>query len=79
VVSGDNDKQAKRFFNQPENYEFITQNKVYPPAAQIQFHFADYRNALNEAANSSELFISQSAGWVGQLCIKFLKLGGWLL
>lgn len=79
VVYVDNDKQAKQFFNKPEIYEFISQKKRYPQAAQVQFHFADYRNDLENMDNCFDLLISQYAGFVGQHCKKYLKVGGFLL
>ncbi len=79
VVYVDNDKQAKQFFSKPEIYEFIAQKKIYPQAAQIQFHFEDYRNGFNEKPGSFDLLISQYAGFVGQFCKQYLKTGGLLL
>ena len=79
VVYVDNDKQAKQFFSKPEILEFINQNKVYPQVAQFQFHFADYRNRFDEMAGSFNLLISQYAGFVGQHCKHYLKIGGLLL
>lgn len=79
VVYVDNDKQAKRFFSKPEIYQFIAQNKVYPQAAQVKFHFADYRNGFDETQESFDLLVSQYAGWVGQECKQYLKAGGFLL
>mgnify|MGYP007066205548 CR=1 FL=1 len=79
VVYVDNDKQAKLFFSKPEIYEFITQKKVYPQVARVQFCFADYRNGFDEIAGSFDLLISQYAGFVGQHCKQYLKIGGLLL
>lgn len=79
VVYVDNDKQAKQFFSEPEIYQFIAQNKAYPQAAQVKFHFADYRNGFDETEGSFDLLISQYAGWVGQECKQYLKAGGFLL
>ena len=79
VVYVDNDKQTKQFFNKPEIYEFITQKKLYPQPAQVQFHFADYRNDLENMDNRFDLLISQYAGFVGQHCKSYLKVGGFLL
>jgi hypothetical protein len=79
VVYVDNDKQAMQFFGKPEIYEFIAQNKIYPQAAQVKFHFADYRNGFDETAASFDLLISQYAGFIGQHCKQYLKVGGLLL
>jgi hypothetical protein len=53
--------------------------KVYSQAAQVQFHFADYRNDLENMDNRFDLLISQYAGFVGQYCKPYLKVGGLLL
>lgn len=79
VAYVDNDRQAKRFFDRPEIYEFIAQNRVYPQPAQFQFHFTDYRHGINESAGSFDLLISQYAGFIGQHCKKYLKTSGVLL
>ncbi len=79
VVYVDNDKQAKQFFGNPETYEFIAQNKIYPQAAKVKFYFSDYRNSLDEITGSFDLLISQYAGFVGQHCKRYLKVGGLLL
>lgn len=79
VAYVDNDKQAKRFFGKPEICEFIAKNRVYSQPAQFQFHFADYRNGFDETTGSFDLLISQYAGFVGQHCKKYLKIGGVLL
>lgn len=79
VVYVDNDRQARLFFDSPDIYEYIAQKKVYPQPAQVQYHFADYRNEFPEAVGSFDLLISQYAGFVGQHCKKYLKVGGLLL
>lgn len=79
VVYVDNDSQARQFFGEPAIYEFIAQKKVYPQTAQVQHRFADYRSEFDEDANSFDLLISQYAGFVGQYCKKYLKIGGLFL
>ena len=79
VVYVDNDSQARQFFGDPAIYEFIAQKKVYPQTAQVQYRFADYKNEFDEDANSFDLLISQYAGFVGQHCKKYLKIGGLFL
>ena len=79
VVYVDNDKQAKQFFGRSEIFEFIAERKVYPQEAKVSFHFADYRSGFDEMIGSFDLLISQYAGFVGQYCKQYLKIGGLLL
>ena len=79
VVYVDNDRQARKFFDASEIYEFIAQKKHYSQIAQVHYHFADYRNGFDEDLDSFDFLISQYAGFVGQYCKKYLKTGGLLL
>lgn len=79
VVYVDNDRQARRFFDASEIYEFIAQKKNYAQIAQVRYHFADYRNGFGEDPDSFDLLVSQYAGFVGHYCKKYLKTGGVLL
>jgi len=79
VVYVDSDKQAKKFFNDPEVQRFIDERKGFPQEAQIIFHAADYRKGFDEQEEGFDLLISQYAGFVGQDCKRYLKRGGLLL
>lgn len=79
VVYVDNDKQAKQFFSEPEILKFIAERKIYSQEAKVTFHFADYRNGFDEMIDSFDLLISQYAGFVGQYCKRYLRIGGFLL
>lgn len=80
VVYVDSDKGAKKFFDdQKLLQDFVYRRKNYPQDAKVKFHFADYRNGFNEKEESFELLISQYAGFVGQYCKRYLKIGGLLL
>lgn len=79
VVYVDNDDQTKRFFNKPELSTFIEERKIYSQDAKVTFQYADYRNGFDEAVASFDLLISQYAGFVGQDCKQYLKMGGFLL
>jgi hypothetical protein len=79
VVYVDNDKQAKQFFDSPEVLTFINERKIYQQESRISFHFADYRNDFDEPFGTFDLLISQYAGFVGQYCKSYLKIGGFLL
>lgn len=79
VVYVDNDKQAKQFFGKPEIFKFIAKRKIYPQEAKVTFHFADYRNGFDEPFETFDLLISQYAGFVGQYCKPYLKIGGLLV
>ncbi len=79
VVYVDNDKQAKRFFGNPEVLKFVAGRKVYPQKAKVTFYFADFRDSFDEPSETFDLLISQYAGFVGQHCKPYLKTGGFLL
>lgn len=79
VVYVDNDKQAKRFFGNPEILKFVAGRKVYPQEAKVTFYFADFRDSFDEPSETFDLLISQYAGFVGQHCKPYLKTGGFLL
>jgi len=75
----DTDKRTKQFFQFPEVFDFIAQNKVYPQRSEVTFHPADYRQALAEPDESYDLLISQYAGFISQHCKRYLKINGILL
>ena len=79
VIYVDNDKQAKQFFGKPEVFKVIAERKIYPQEAKVTFHFADYRNGFDEPFETFDLLISQYAGFVGQHCKPYLKIGGLLV
>lgn len=79
VVYVDSYKKTKKFFDNPEVYDFITKNKTYKEEPQITFHLKDYQKEIEEPKQSFDLLISQYAGFVSQYCKKYLKVGGLLL
>lgn len=80
VVYVDSDKKAKKFFdNQKLLQDFVNRRKNYLQKTKVTFHFADYRNSIDEIEESFDLLISQYAGFVGQHCKRYLKKGGLLL
>lgn len=80
VVYVDSDKKAKKFFdNQKLLQDFVYRRKNYLQKTKVTFHFADYRNSIDEIEESFDLLISQYAGFVGQHCKRYLKKGGLLL
>lgn len=79
VVYVDADKQARRFFSDPSNYDFINGRKQYEQDASVTFHAADYREALPEPDARFDLLISQYAGFISQYCKRYLRIGGMLL
>jgi len=79
TVYVDSDKKAKKFFNDPEIYNFIEKHKIYPENADVTFHAMDYKNDLGMKEQSFDLLISQYAGFVSQYCKRYLKIGGVLL
>jgi hypothetical protein len=79
VVYVDNDNSAKKFFRDSKFLDFVEEQKSYPQDPKITFHFADYRNEIDERDRSFDLLISQYAGFVGQYCKRYLKKDGLLL
>lgn len=80
VVYVDSDKKAKKFFdNQKLLQDFVYRRKNYLQKTKVTFHFADYRDSIDEIEESFDLLTSQYAGFVGQHCKRYLKKGGLLL
>jgi len=79
VVYVDNDKEAKQFFDNPSNYEFVTKRKHYTEPTSIKFHAVDYQTGIDEPDQSFDLLISLTAGFVSLHCKRHLKVGGLLL
>lgn len=75
----DMERRAKDFFEAPALQELIAERKIYPQAAQVQFHHQDYTAGLPECDESFDLLISQYAGFVSTYGKRYLKIGGWLL
>lgn len=80
VIYVDSDKNAKKFFSDPEMVkEFIDANKTYREASRIHFIFQDYHQPIEIEDNSVDLLISQWAGPVSQKGKRYLKVNGILL
>src|SRR5215218_6233635 len=79
VVYVDKDKEAKLFFDNPANYDFVNKRKHYPEPATIKFHAADFQMDIDEPDESFDLLISQYTGFVSLHCKRYLKVGGILL
>lgn len=80
VVYVDNDRQAIRFFSDPEGVdEIIREHGDRLDDAQWRFIGADYRAELDVADASFGLLISLYAGFVSEHCGRYLRPGGWLL
>lgn len=79
VVYVDNDPEAKKFFANPANYDFVTKRKHYVEPASITFHAVDYQTGIDEPDQSFDLLISWFAGFVSLYCKRYLKIGGLLL
>jgi len=79
VVYVDNDKEAKQFFDNPSNYEFVTKRKHYTEPTSIKFHAVDYQTGIDEPDQSFDLLISLTAGFVSLHGKRHLKVGGLLL
>ena len=79
VVYVDMEQRAKQFFDSPELRQLIAERKVYSQEAQVQFYHQDYAKRLPERDESFDSLISQYAGFVSRYCMRYLKIGGWLL
>ena len=80
VVYVDSDKNAKKFFSDPEPvFHFIEEKKKYQTKSSFRFIHGDYSESLDLPENSFDLLISQWAGPVSQSCKRYLKPGGILL
>ena len=80
VVYVDSDKNAKKFFSDPEPvFRFIEEKKKYQTKPSLRFIHGDYSESLDLHENCFDLLISQWAGPVSQSCKKYLKPGGILL
>lgn len=75
----DSNKQAAKFFNDPEIFGYISKRKQYPEEAEILFYNIDFTKDFDEKYESFDLLLSQYAGFVSQACKKYLKTGGILL
>ena len=75
----DNDKQAIKFFAQPEVMSYVEQRKSYPQPPTITFYPQDYRIPLPEPDQQYDLLISQYAGFISQHCKRYLRINGRLL
>lgn len=76
----DTDRQAKKFFSQPEAVgEIIEKRKKYPQEPEFQFFPMSYTKKLDLEEKSFDLMISQYAGIISQPCKRYLKQGGILV
>ena len=79
VTYVDQDRRAKRFFDDPEGIRNIIAD--HRPAArnhQFAFVHADYTE-LDLAPQSFDLLISLYAGPISEFCTRFVRIGGHLL
>lgn len=80
LVYIDTDKQAKKFFSDPEGVmNMINNRKAYGQPTEFRFLHDSYTNQLDIEGKSFDLMISQYAGIISQPCKKYLKKGGILL
>mgnify|MGYP003981283415 CR=1 FL=1 len=78
VIYIDSDSQAKKFFkNIKDVKEIINSKKQYPEKSNVIFFGQSYLKPLPIPVNSTDLLISQYAGFVSMYCKKYLKK--WLL
>ncbi|MEN7547131.1 hypothetical protein AAG747_04385 [Rapidithrix thailandica] len=80
VVFVDNDKNAKRFFNNLDQVKRIIEaKKDYTEEPTIEFLGQNYQAPLPLAENKIDLLISHYAGIISQPCKQYLRVGGLLL
>lgn len=79
TVYVDSDKQARRFFADPDLIDFIRIRKEYAQNPTLRFHAASYMHPLPELDHGVDVLISQFAGFVSQHCRRYLRIGGLLV
>ena len=79
VVYVDSIKKAADFFKQTAIYAYIYKNKLYDEESRINFHQSDYAKDFGEKAESFDLLVSLSAGFISLACKKYLRINGLLL
>jgi len=79
VVYIDSDRKAIRYFQSEQLVDVVKERKEYPENPEMTFHGVDYRNLLQECRLSFDLLISQSAGFISDVCKPYLRTGGYLL
>ncbi len=79
VMYLDSHKTAKKFFDDPQVYQFICAYKEYTVPPTIRFYLQDYYEPLTDLISAFDLVISQYAGFVGQAVKHSLKKGGLLV
>lgn len=79
VTYVDSDRQAARFFADPDGVREIVAAHADAMDPQIHFIPADYTHPLPLEAESFDLLVSLYAGPVSRHCTEYLRIGGMLL
>lgn len=79
TVYVDTDKQAQRFFADPDLIAFLRIRKEYAQEPTVRFHAVSYMDPLPEPDQGVDVLISQFAGFVSQHCRRYLRVGGLLV
>jgi len=79
VVYIDSDKQAIKFFQTESLTEIVMRHKEYPQDPGMMFHGIDYKVLIDTYQSRFDLLISQSAGFISEVCKPYLKRGRYLL
>lgn len=76
----DVDRRAARFFGDVEGVdEIISANQTGGGTRSVEFIAGDYRDDLGLTDGSFDLLVSLYAGFVSELCTRYLRVGGFLL
>lgn len=75
----DSFKKTNNFFNDKTIFEYISKNRVYNESPNLRYHYSDYNLDFGEEVENFDLLISLYAGFVSQVCKKYLKQDGILL
>jgi hypothetical protein len=80
VVYVDESPVAANFFaNERFIAEFVSRNKQYKQSAYVRFLQQDFSTPLSLTENSFDLLFALFAGGIAKTCVRYLKVGGFLL
>jgi len=76
MVYVDTDKRCSHFFSDSQTLDYINRKKTYHESPEIRFYHTDFKNNINEKAESFDLLISFYSGFISMYCKKYLKKSG---
>lgn len=78
MVSVDSDSNARKFFEAGGAESLVSANKEYSDEPSVVFIAGDYTDHMKIQDKSFDLVISQYAGFVSEVCTRYLRRGGYL-